>query len=346
MAEEYKAERKKLDEEKKKPVAAEGQQTGTEQEQAPAVQAQETPTAPPPVLTNTFAGGTSGVYGDYQRQAEKRYATTLADIRQRRKELDAKYQPDIDRQKRVMKIIALGKLIGQLGQLGGAAIGGAAGTPVVDKDPYQINAWKELNRLQEEQKYYGKQLDAEELAARKSMQAGLDKLAVEEIRAQRNADAIVQRYNMQLKVKEYDANVKMKIAELNHDFKVAYKKAEREEQRETLKLKYGLEFEKILKQGEKEKDVASTKHGYTSEEIAQRGEEARKTKGTPTAVESYALNKATGGNGGGTSSGQSAQPSGTASTSQVQPKAASSNGKKSVSGFGKKKKSVKGFQGK
>ena len=121
-------------------------------------------------------------FAGYQEQARQQYATTLADIRQRRKELEEKYQPDIDRQKKVMKIIALGKLIGQLGQLGGAAAVGAAGTPVVDKDPYQINAWKELNRLQTEQKYYGQQLAAEERAAQKNMQTGLDKLRYENMR--------------------------------------------------------------------------------------------------------------------------------------------------------------------
>ena len=175
------------DDDKKKPVVAQGQQTGTEQEQAPAVQTQAEQTQQAPgtgttPVTRPVTASQTDPYADYQRQAEKRYATTLADIRQRRKELDAKYQPDIDRQKRVMKIIALGKLIGQLGQLGGAAIGGAAGTPVVDKDPYQINAWKELNRLQAEQKYYGQQLDAEEKAARNNMQTGLDKLRYENMR--------------------------------------------------------------------------------------------------------------------------------------------------------------------
>ena len=127
-----------------------------------------------PVAT-TPAAPQADPFADYMKESQRQYASTIADIRKRRQELEAKYQPNIERQKKMMKIMALGKLIGQLGQLAG----GGAGTPVVDKDPYQINAWNELNRMRNEQRYYGQQLDAEERAAMNNMRTGLNRLALE-----------------------------------------------------------------------------------------------------------------------------------------------------------------------
>ena len=68
-------------------------------------------------------------YAGYQAQVEKDYATTLADIRKRRQELENRYQPDIDKQKRVMKIMALGKLIGAIGKFAGGGWGKVAKDP-------------------------------------------------------------------------------------------------------------------------------------------------------------------------------------------------------------------------
>lgn len=141
----------------------------------PPTQTQPAPQTQPVQATPVQTAPQTDPFADYQRQAQQQYATTLADIRKRRQELEAKYQPDIERQRKIMKIMALGKLIGQLGQLAG----GGAGTPVVDKDPYQINAWNELNRMRNEQRYYGQQLDAEERAAMRNMQTGLNRLALE-----------------------------------------------------------------------------------------------------------------------------------------------------------------------
>lgn len=133
-----------------------------------------TQTSAAPVAT-TPAAPQADPFADYMKESQRQYASTIADIRRRRQELEAKYQPSIERQKKMMKIMALGKLIGQLGQLAG----GGAGTPVVDKDPYQINAWNELNRMRNEQRLYGQQLDAEERAAMNNMRTGLNRLALE-----------------------------------------------------------------------------------------------------------------------------------------------------------------------
>lgn len=194
-------------------------------------------------------------YADYQAQAQRQYANTLADIRRRRQELEAKYHPDIQRRQKIMKIMALGKLLGQIGQLAG----GGRGPVIRDKDPYQINAWNQLQQLKNEQKYYGQQLDAEERAAHKSMQAGLDRLAVEELKAKRNAESIAQRYQMQMNLKMYDRETKLKVLEATEQFKKDYLRAQGEEQRETAKYNYELALKKIAAQGAKEKDVASYK---------------------------------------------------------------------------------------
>ncbi len=214
-------------------VAAPQQKEETQEAVAPPVQ----PAQPQP---DPYAG--------YERQAQQQYATTLADIRRRRQELEQRYQPDIDRQKRVMKIIALGKLMGQLGQLAG----GGAGTPVVDKDPYQINAWNELKRMQNEQRYYGQQLDAEEKAARNNMRTGLDRLRYQDMLSKNRMAENKQRYDL---MKERDMNqymLKTDLEKLKQDFK---EKAEQ--------AKGSRQLQAIYARGAVALQTAAAKYGYS-----------------------------------------------------------------------------------
>lgn len=169
-------------------------------------------------------------FADYQKQQEQQYANTLADIRKRRKELEEKYQPQIDRQKRVMKIMALGKLLGQLGQLAG----GGAGTPVVDKDPYQINAWKNLDQMRQEQMYYNRQLDAEERAATQSMQTGLNRLADRRMQY----DMQTERLQAQADLNREKQAHKEKMATLQHAMNMELQNAKTEDKKEEIRLKY------------------------------------------------------------------------------------------------------------
>ena len=145
----------------------------TQTEAAPAADTTTQASAAP--VATTPAAPQADPFADYMKESQRQYASTIADIRRRRQELSQRYQPNIERQKKMMKIMALGKLIGQLGQLAG----GGAGTPVVDKDPYQINAWNRLRQMENEQRLYGQQLDAEERAAMNNMRMGLNRLTLE-----------------------------------------------------------------------------------------------------------------------------------------------------------------------
>ena len=147
--------------------------TATQTEVAPTTDATTQASAAP--VATAPAAPQADPFADYMKESQRQYASTIADIRRRRQELSQRYQPNIERQKKMMKIMALGKLIGQLGQLAG----GGAGTPVVDKDPYQINAWNRLRQMENEQRLYGQQLDAEERAAMNNMRMGLNRLTLE-----------------------------------------------------------------------------------------------------------------------------------------------------------------------
>ena len=126
-------------------------------------------------------------YAAQEEQARRDYAASLAEIRQRRQAMEAKYQPSIDRQKKVMKYIALGKLLGAIGQLAG----GGRGPYIKDPDPYQINAWNQLKQTEAEKRAYDNKFDAEEMALGKEYRQGLNRIALEKSRAAQRMNEIM-----------------------------------------------------------------------------------------------------------------------------------------------------------
>lgn len=204
-----------------------------------------------PVAT-TPAAPQADPFADYMKESQRQYASTIADIRRRRQELSQRYQPSIERQKKIMKIMALGKLIGQLGQLAG----GAGGVQVVDKDPYQINAWNELNRMRNEQRYYGQQLDAEERAAMNNMRTGLDKLRYENMRqnllSKNRMAENEQRYKL---MKERDMNqyaLKGELETLKQNFRKEIEEAKGQRQLDAIYARGGVALQ-----------TAAAKYGYS-----------------------------------------------------------------------------------
>lgn len=243
----------------------------------PPTQTQPAPQTQPVQATPVQTAPQTDPFADYQRQAQQQYATTLADIRKRRQELEAKYQPDIERQRKIMKIMALGKLIGQLGQLAG----GGAGTPVVDKDPYQINAWNELNRMRNEQRYYSNQLDAEERAARQGMQQGLSRLNIEKAKAGQRMAEITQKYDLEFKKMGINAQLKAAFEKLKYDYNVKLQEARTEGQVAVIEANMRRDAAKLARQASNDEEKDKRRHQNKLDEIAAQGEENRKTKSTP-----------------------------------------------------------------
>lgn len=244
----------------------------------------ETQTAPPPAQTPTAVPTQPVVqtpqtdpYADMSRQVRDDYATTLADIRRRRQELESRYQPNIERQRKIMKINALGKLLGQLGQLAG----GGAGTPVVDKDPQQINAWNELNRMRNEQRYYSNQLDAEERAARQGMQQGLSRLNIEKAKAGQRMAEITQKYDLEFKKMGINAQLKAAFEKLKYDYNVKLQEARTEGQVAVIEANMRRDAAKLARQASNDEEKDKRRHQNKLDEIAAQGKENRETKSTP-----------------------------------------------------------------
>lgn len=211
------------------------------------------------------------------RQVGADYATTLADIRKRRKEVEQRYQPSIDRQQKVMKIMALGKLLGQIGQLAG----GGRGPVIKDKDPQQINAWNELNRMRNEQRYYSNQLDAEERAARQGMQQGLSRLNIEKAKAGQRMAEITQKYDLEFKKMGINAQLKAAFEKLKYDYNVKLQEARTEDQVAVIEANMQRDAAKLARQASNDEEKDKRRHQNKLDEIAAQGEENRKTKSTP-----------------------------------------------------------------
>lgn len=220
---------------------------------------------------------TADPYDTYGRQMREDYATTLADIRKRRQAMEERYQPDIDRQRKMMKIVALGKLLGALGQFAG----GGRGKIVKDTDPYQINAWKRLEATKAEKRAYDRQFDAEELAARKGMQQGLSRLTTEKAKSMQRIAELAMK--TELKLKEIGANAEIKAAfeKLKHDNAVAMQNAKTAGQVAVVEANMRRDAAKLAQQAANNKARDDRRHEQKTEQIKLQGEENRKTKSTP-----------------------------------------------------------------
>ena len=215
-------------------------------------------------------------YAGYQKQMEDNYATTLADIRKRRQEVEQKYQPSIERQQKVMKIMALGKLLGQLGQLAG----GGRGPVIKDKDPYQVNAWRQLEQTKNEQKYYMGQLDAEERAARQGMQQGLSRLNIEKAKASQRMAEMSQKYDLELKKMGANAELKAAFEQLKHTYAVELQNAKTAGQLAVVEANMKRDAYRLAQQAANSSSKETQRHTNKLAEIAAQGEENRKTKST------------------------------------------------------------------
>lgn len=187
---------------------------------------------------------------------------TLASLMNKRKELEQKYNSGMRDQRTMIKIMAIGKLIAALGQLAG----GGRGQVFVDKDPYQVNAWKEMDRLRNELRYYSGKLDAQEQAQIKAMTDGLNKIALEKTKLQGNI--AIQ------KAKNAFAKEKLKIEQ---DYKLALQQAKTAAQKEIADYTFELKMKElkerqdntmqaIYARGGVQQGLAETKHNHKIKE--------------------------------------------------------------------------------
>lgn len=213
-----------------------------EETQAPAT-AQATQETKPQVAVEMPEYPTASVsakdpYEDYMKDLRSQHASSLEEIRRRRRELDEKYQPSIDRQRKVMKIMALGKLVGALAQFGGNLAGGGGGAVAKDPDPYMINAWKRLDADRAEYKAYGKQLDEQEKALNKSMQDALSKAQMKRAESVNKRTEQLERFQASLYLKAYDRQTKAQLQELKNWYDKQMFNAKTDWEREKLQKQY------------------------------------------------------------------------------------------------------------
>ena len=194
------------------------------------------------------------------RQMRADYATSIADIRKRRQAMSQRYQPDIARQQRIMKVMAIGKLLGALGQLAG----GGRGPVIRDKDPYQINAWNRLQQLQNEQMVYGRQLDAEERQAIANMQSGLSRLRYEGAR---------QKMQNQYRIAEMQEKSRLaqETEKQKQQNKITLKQMDIEARKELEGIKNKYKLMSIAQTHINRLDAYAAKYGYDADLVYQRG---------------------------------------------------------------------------
>ena len=211
----------------------EQEQTQTQTTQAPQEQGKPTvDTSMPDIPTASVSA--KDPYEDYLNDLRKQHASSLAEIRRRRRELDEKYQSSEDRQKRVMKIMAIGKLVGALAQFAGGARAGVA----KDDDPYQLHAWKQLNQTRAEHKEYGKALDSEEKALNKTMQDALNKAQMKRAESVNKRTEQLEKFQTSLYLKAYDRETKVRLQELKNWYDRQMFNAKTDWEREKLQKQY------------------------------------------------------------------------------------------------------------
>lgn len=180
---------------------------------------------------------------DYEKSVREDYATSLADIRRQRRAMQERYRPDIEKQQRMMKINALGKLLGAVGQLAG----GGRGPVIKDPDPYQITAWNRLQQMKNEQKAYDRYFDTQEMAAAKGMRDSLSRLNAEKYKAAARQGELTQKYALEMQKLAANAQIKGMLAEADRQFKREMQASKTADQLKVAERRHELAVEEILK---------------------------------------------------------------------------------------------------
>lgn len=154
---------------------------------------------------------------DEQTAQQDNLAPTLRSLRLQRQELEDKYNKGIDRHRTAIKINAVGKLITALAQLAG----GGRGVVQKDSDPYQVNAWRQLDQLRAEKRQDMARYEAQENALISAEQRRRSQLELERIRANVQAEKARIDYIYKLNLNNAKSEADRILAKEKHDSKIA-----------------------------------------------------------------------------------------------------------------------------